>query len=151
LAELLAERGSCVGVDVRAGDFVLADGEHVAVRGPVDDELADRIRDRFVVGRERSPTQDAEYAMRQLVEIALWALSPGINDPFTAIAVIHRLGATLAETFARHMPPSTYCDARGMARVLAVTPTHGTLVDSAFARISHAGRELRRSSSSSLT
>ena len=141
LAELLAERDSCVRVDVRAGDFVLADGEHVAVRGPVDDELADRIRDRFVVGTERSPTQDVEYAMRQLVEIALRALSPGINDPFTAIAVIHRLGAALAEAFARDMPPSAYCDALGMARVLAATPTHGTLIDSAFAQISHAGRD----------
>ncbi len=141
LAELMTEHDGVVRVDVRAGSFVLADGRHIAVHRPEDDGLDGKIRDCFVIGSERSPTQDIEYAMRQLIEIALRALSPGINDPFTAIAVIHRLGAGLAETFKRVMPPGEYCDAKQIVRVVAAAPSHGGLVDSAFGQIRQSGQE----------
>ena len=48
--------------------------------------------------------QDLEFAVRQLVEVAVRALSPGINDPFTAMAVLERLGATLCAAADRRLP-----------------------------------------------
>jgi hypothetical protein len=65
----------------------------------LDDDAISAITAAFVTDSERSPAQDLEFAVRQLVEIALRALSPGINDPFTAIAVLNRLGAALEELF----------------------------------------------------
>jgi uncharacterized membrane protein len=47
------------------------------------------------MGNKRTPSQDAEFAIHQMVEIAARALSPGINDPYTAITCIDKLTATL--------------------------------------------------------
>ncbi len=58
----------------------------------------------FSLGARQAATQDLEFAVRQLVEVAVRALSPGINDPFTAMAVLDRLGAALCEVAPRHMP-----------------------------------------------
>jgi uncharacterized membrane protein len=51
----------------------------------------DRVAGTFTFGEDRTAEQDAAFAVQQLVEVALRALSPGINEPFTAIMVIDRL------------------------------------------------------------
>lgn len=61
----------------------------------VTDALVDQLNDAFVFGNQRTATQDVEFSLHQLVEIAVRALSPGINDPFTAIACVDRLGSAL--------------------------------------------------------
>lgn len=93
LVSVARRNGAVFQVNVRAGHFVMRNGEHVAVHAgpPLDEAEADAVRAAFVIGTERSPAQDLEYHIRQLVEIGLRTLSTGINDPFTAIAVIgHR-------------------------------------------------------------
>ena len=84
-------------INVRAGHFLLRNGEHVLVIGSrsLTEKATEALRASFIIGSERSPAQDLEYGLRQLVEIALRALSPGINDPYTAIAVVNQLGAAL--------------------------------------------------------
>ena len=57
----------------------------------------DAVRDCFALGSRRTPNQDIDFLFDELVEIALRALSPGINDPFTAITAIDWLGAATAE------------------------------------------------------
>src|SRR3954449_4396969 len=79
-----------------------------------------RSRSAFVIGEERSPAQDLEFGLRQLVEIALRAVSPGINDPYTAVAVIDRVGAALEEIFRRSLPPAVIRDNQGEVRIIAV-------------------------------
>ena len=56
----------------------------------------DKIRDCFATGSRRTPNQDLNFLIDELVEIALRALSPGINDPFTAVTALHWLGAAIA-------------------------------------------------------
>jgi len=83
---------------VRTGDFVHPHLPMVEVAGArLTGELADCIRDCFSLGDSRTPTQDLEFLIDELVEIALRALSPGINDPFTAITSIHWMGAAMAK------------------------------------------------------
>jgi uncharacterized membrane protein len=92
------QQDSVVRLDFRPGDFVV-DGDHklLVYPAPADRERARREIARFIVsGEERTPTQDLEFAVRHLVEVAVRALSPGINDPFTAVAVIDRLRGGLA-------------------------------------------------------
>jgi uncharacterized membrane protein len=131
-------------VKVRAGHFVLKNGEHVVVHAgrPLGEEAVQGIRAAFVVGGERSSAQDLEFGLRQLVEIALRALSPGINDPYTAIAVIDRLGAALEEIFMRSLQQAVWRDKDGRVRVIAQRSDVEGLADAAFDTIRQAGQEM---------
>lgn len=132
LVRLGRERGLLLRLNVRAGHFVLASNAQVDVwNAKVDDDLADTIRAAFVVGSERTPAQDIEHGLRQLVEIGLRSLSPGINDPFTAGAVIDRLGAALEQIFAHPPPPRFLADA-GAVRVIADRSDFRGIVGAAF-------------------
>ena len=107
LADWAEEAGAVVVLLVRPGHYLFP-GAAVAelVGGRGDEEAAETIRAAFSLGSRQAAAQDLEFAVRQLVEIALRALSPGINDPFTAIAVLDRLGAALCEIAPRRLPSS---------------------------------------------
>jgi uncharacterized membrane protein len=77
-----------------------------AVHPPSRDDGAfeERLAGAYVVGTDRTSTQDADFAVQQLVEVALRALLPGVNEPFTAITCIDRLGQGLARLASRRIP-----------------------------------------------
>ncbi|WP_075215047.1 DUF2254 domain-containing protein [Mongoliimonas terrestris] len=128
-------------IDVRAGHFVLSSATVVRVRSdqPVSDEAEAAIRSAFLIGSQRTATQDVEYAIRQLVEIAVRALSPGINDPFTATTALHRLEEAVERIMAGDPPDRTLLrDDAGEVRILANAPTLEGLVDAAFNQIRQA-------------
>lgn len=142
LVSVARRNGAVFKVSVRAGHYVLKHGEHVVVRAdpPLDEAEIEAVRAAFVIGAERSPAQDLEYHVRQLIEIGLRALSTGINDPFTAIAVIGHLGGALEEVFRRSGQPPELRDGTGAVRVVAARPDIDTLTDAAFDAIRQAGR-----------
>lgn len=110
-----------VTVLARPGDFV-SSGRPLARVTPVgalDVRLADALRDGFAIGDRRTPEQDLAYAVQQLVEIAARALSPGINEPFTALLCIDNLNAALRSLAARDAPPPYRRDDTGAVRVVA--------------------------------
>lgn len=91
----------------RPGDFASRGEPLLRVRTPagrLGQRQTDRLRGAFSLGTRRTPTQDIRYGIRQLTEIGARALSPGINDPFTANGCADWLGDALAE-LARHEPP----------------------------------------------
>ncbi len=65
--------------------------------GRVDEQLDKLIRRAFQIGNGRTPTQDVEYAVNQLVEMAVRAMSPAINDPFTAMTCLDHIGDGLVQ------------------------------------------------------
>ena len=69
----------------------------IDVDGCNPDDVEERVRKCFTLGPSRTPEQDPQFLIDELVEIGLRALSPGINDPFTAITALHWLGAATAE------------------------------------------------------
>lgn len=144
LVSVACREDALLQVKVRAGHFVLKGGEHVVVHAArvPDDDAVEAIREAFVVGEERSPAQDLEFGLRQLVEIALRALSPGINDPYTAIAVLDRVGAALEEIFQRSLQPTTLRDRQRAVRVIAQRSDVQGLADAAFDPIRQAGQEI---------
>ena len=81
----------------RPGHFLFAETGLVKVLdgARVPDELRKKLQRFFIIGGHRTADQDVEYGVQQIVEIALRALSPGINDPFTAITCIDRLSGVL--------------------------------------------------------
>jgi uncharacterized membrane protein len=125
-------------LNYRPGAHVL-DGEIDAwIVGPANADVK-RIASRAIVfGAERTGVQDPEWAARQLVEIALRALSPGINDEFTALAVIDTLSLSLARLMARCDAPRVWRDGEGVARVFGPAPTFALMVDASFDQVREA-------------
>ena len=82
---------------MRTGDFVHRDMPFMDIDGCEPDDVDARVRECFTLGSTRTPEQDPQFLIDELVEIGLRALSPGINDPFTAITALHWLGAATAE------------------------------------------------------
>lgn len=126
----------------RPGDFLVA-GEMLARAYPaerVTAKIADAIAGVFVFGPQRTQTQDPEFMLSELVEIAVRALSPGINDPTTAVLCVDRLGAALAKVAARPIPSSHRFGPGGRLRLVAKHYGFAGLVDAAFNPIRQYGR-----------
>jgi uncharacterized membrane protein len=90
------------------------------------------IKSSFVLGPYRTSTQDPEYSVQQLVEIAARALSPGVNEPFTAITCIDWLGAGLACFAERPRVSGLRHDQSGQLRLVTSRVTFAGMLDSAF-------------------
>ncbi|QDM19173.1 DUF2254 domain-containing protein [Tardiphaga sp. vice278] len=103
LADWAAKHKTAIRLLVRPGDFVFP-GVAIAVMMPPVADADDAIRTATVLGAQRVSSADLEFAVRQLVDVAVRALSPGINDPHTAMSVVDRLGAALCEIVPRHLP-----------------------------------------------
>ncbi|MBL0168588.1 MAG: DUF2254 domain-containing protein [Propionivibrio sp.] len=106
----------------------------------VTDTLVNKVNAAFVLGNQRTATQDIEFSFDQLVEIAVRALSPGINDPFTAIACVDRLESALCRLARRDMPSPHRFDAHGRLRRVAPGSTFAGIVDTAFNQIRQSAR-----------
>ncbi|MCG6155119.1 DUF2254 domain-containing protein [Rubinisphaera margarita] len=121
LAHLATEKNFCVQLMVRPGDFLTSADTalYVASQEPIDDGLQSQIAGLFLTGKQRTPRQDVECCIRELVEVAVRALSPGINDPHTAMSCIDYLGASLAELARRGEQQAQFLDEEGKIRILA--------------------------------
>jgi uncharacterized membrane protein len=128
-------------VKCRPGDFVVSGGELAKCqpRG-VDEDTAKAIQRAFIFGTQRTHLQDVEFSIEQLVEVAVRALSPGVNDPFTAINCIDRLAAALCLLAQRSFPSPLRHDDKGDLRVIARPVTFAGVVNAAFDSTRQYGR-----------
>jgi uncharacterized membrane protein len=125
----------------RPGDFV-TDGCPLASADPppADTEaFTDALRDAYVLGTDRSSRQDAGFAVQQLVEVALRALSPGVNEPYTAMTAIDRLGQGLTRLARRRIPSALRKEDDGRVRVVTEPQDFTGLVEAAFEPIAMFG------------
>jgi uncharacterized membrane protein len=93
-----------------------------------------------VTGPYRTLAQDVSFGLDQLVEIALRALSPAVNDTFTAMTCIDWIGDSLSKMTGNWQPRHVYCDAAGRVRVITTEPTFERLVERSFEKVRQAGR-----------
>jgi uncharacterized membrane protein len=84
------------------------------------------------MGADRTIRHDLEFAIKQLVEVALRALSPGVNEPFTAISCIDRLGQCLSRVATRGVRGAAVQDMDGTVRLIMPRQTFVTLMHAAF-------------------
>ena len=133
-----AQADAVVELDIRAGHHAVP-GRVVAhvvpKKAEEDGALRQAIQNAVVVGRERTSVQDLEFSVRQLVEIALRALSPGINDPYTANAVVDRLTLSIAHMMTRGEARSVWPDENGKVRLVTPVSTFEGVTDEAFNQI----------------
>jgi uncharacterized membrane protein len=129
-----------VRLDARAGDHVLAGQELGVVLGPGAADAVASMPAAVLIGHERTPDADPGFGLLQLGDIALRALSPGVNDPTTALHAIGHLTSLLQEI--AHEDPGTTTvtqDDRGQARVLQRIPALAELVRDSCLPIVRAG------------
>ena len=130
LADWAHGNGAAIRLLVRPGDYVFP-GAPIALVLP-DVEGADAaIRSATALGPSRVSSQDLEFAVRQLVEVAVRALSPGINDPNTAIGVLDSLGAALCDLVPRYLPTGV-SRRKGRTALFIPAVDYDGLVDAMF-------------------
>ena len=136
LLELATQRATIVRMAADIGAFVTPAGPlcHVAMRGPLDDEFAEAVRAAYSVGVNRTIKQDPAFGVRQIVDIGLKALSPGVNDTTTGVMCIEHLG-TIVEAVARRDMPDRLRAADGTTRLIARGRDFETLVKLCFDQI----------------
>jgi uncharacterized membrane protein len=133
-----AQADAVVALDIRAGHHAVPGrilAHVVPKKAEEDGALRHAIQNAVVVGRERTAVQDLEFSVRQLVEIALRALSPGINDPYTANAVVDRLTLSIAYMMTRGEAQSIWQDGDGKVRLVTPVSTFEGVTDEAFNQI----------------
>ena len=107
----------------RPGDFVMRGSEILKIRGAesLDRREQKNLRQAIMLDGQRTPTHDVRFGFRQLTEVAARALSPGINDPHTAMTCADWLSDCLAELASRPNPPSCRSGPSGEPRLLEPT------------------------------
>ncbi len=126
------------------GDFAIKDTPLVTVSGPgtadgaLNDDDVKALNHAYTIDRQRTIDQDAAFGIRQIVDVANKALSPGINDTTTAILCLEYLTAIMVRLTRRQME-SPYRMDEGELRVIAFGSTFSGLLHKAFAEIRHNG------------
>ncbi len=130
------DRKTVLRMECGIGEFVVEGAPLVSVAGSgePDEESAAELKAIYFIGRQRSLQQDAAFGIRQIVDIALKALSPGINDTTTATMCVDYLGAILARLAVRGIVNPHRLD-QGVLRVIARGPSFDSLLAEAFDQI----------------
>lgn len=101
----------------------------------LDDDAVGRLRDALAhglrIGYERTASQDVGYGLRQLTDVANKALSPGINDPTTAVHALGHVSALLCQLADRDLGAVFLRDDDDEVRVVLQRPSLGDLIDMA--------------------
>lgn len=141
LVSLARDQDAVLRLHVRPGSFVREGHDVITVSSLsfAADWSGDAFRRAVFVGAERTGTQDVEFFIHQLVEMAVRALSPGINDPATARACLDRLEQALCDLATRRFPRAVRYDQDHMLRLVAAPVGFRALVDSALAEVGRYG------------
>lgn len=140
LLEIALASTQRVWIRPQIGDFV-ANGTILAELDQVDgtvEQISKQIQDAFIIDRERTITQDLLFGIRQLVDIGLKALSPGINDVTTAEYALYHLGDAVGRLAERAFPSNVRTTDNGQTQFLFNRPTWDDIMDSAFSQLRRA-------------
>lgn len=136
--EFARERDTVLRLDRSVGDFITEDLPLLRSRRELDDDACKAVRSHFIIGDFRTVEQDAGFGIRQIVDIAMKALSPGVNDTSTAVSCLDYLGTLLVRLADRRIESPFRADAEeGRLRVVAPAPRFADFVSKALDEIRH--------------
>jgi uncharacterized membrane protein len=150
LTEDVASSGYAVQLVTSVGDYVTAGamlgwywarGTQRRSAGAADPQVPRWFSRHIHIGFERSMQQDIRFGLRQLVDVALRALSPAINDPYTAIQIVHHLSAIEVVLAARAMPDDVRRNGTGEVLVWLPYPGFAAYLTLACAQIRRGARQ----------
>jgi uncharacterized membrane protein len=132
--ELICRPGEHVLKDQIIG-HIICDADKIKTLCPaINQDAASTI----MIGNYRTAALDIEFSLRQIVEIAVRALSPGVNDPFTAIASVYRLGRAMRQTLAFVYPVGLWMDDHNIARLSGPVSDFSGMLSAALDQIRQA-------------
>jgi uncharacterized membrane protein len=139
LVRIASKLDAVIRLEHRAGHFLVA-GHPVATVWPrgAAAQIEDALAHAHITGPHRTLTQDPVFAIDQLVEIAIRALSPAVNDTFTALTCIDWLSAGLAAVSGRTLARDVYRDAEGRVRLIERDVSYASMVNRAFDKVRQA-------------
>jgi uncharacterized membrane protein len=119
------------------GDFVVQNTVlvHISLEEPPDGNIISSLQRAFIIGHQRTVEQDAAFGIRQIVDIALKALSPGIVDVTTAVVCVDYLTNILSRLVTREIPSYLRYDDDGELRVIAKGPNFESMLEESFGQI----------------
>jgi uncharacterized membrane protein len=141
LLRVARELKTIVRMEYSIGEFVVRDTPlaSLALDAPPGKESIAELQAAYSINRYRTVEQDAGFGIRQLVDIALRALSSGVNDTTTAVTCLDYLTAILTRLASRNIPSSHRYEA-GELRVIAIGPTFASLVAESFNQIGESAK-----------
>ena len=119
-------------------ELVYAVGDHVPGAGALlhvygSQAISNKqLRNALAMGDERTLRDDPAFAIRMMVDVAIKALSPAVNDPTTAVQALHRIEDLLRYAAAKHLSVGVVTDGTGVIRLVYPTPTWEDFVDLAL-------------------
>jgi uncharacterized membrane protein len=141
LVTFAADAGAVISLNYRPGHFIMQGHPLATVWPPTAAvQVSEALGHSHITGPYRTLTQDVSFGIDQLVEIAIRALSPAVNDTFTALTCIDWLGDSLCKIMRYWHPARVHRDSQGYVRVIAAQPGHERLVQRAFEKIRQAGQ-----------
>jgi uncharacterized membrane protein len=141
LVDIAVRTDAVIRLNHRPGHFIVA-GRPLATVWPggAAGQVALALAKAHVTGPHRTLMQDPVFAIDQLVEIAIRALSPAVNDTFTALTCIDWLAAGLSRVSGRVLEEGVYRDHLGRVRLIESDPSYARIVNRAFDKIRQAAR-----------
>jgi len=136
ILRLARDRRTIVRMEHGVGAFVVQETAlaSLALTYPPDQATIVALNGAYGIGRHRTASQDPAFGIRQIVDMALKALSPGVNDTSTAVMCVDYLTALLARLACRQFPPSHRFEGETL-RVIAIVPSFEDLLAEAFDQI----------------
>ena len=137
LIRIAEKNDSIIILHHRPGDFLVQGMVLCEVHGnqACDDDVHKKIQNDFIIGKVRTPLQDAEFSILQLVEVASRALSPGVNNPYTAIACIDNLTSVMCYLTGVEFPSPYRYDSKDTLRLVADNYSFAGMLNAAFNEI----------------
>jgi len=141
LLRVAEQTGGFVDVVPVVGEYLASGRVVLRISGARDDAEPRLVRRVFVLARQRTVDQDPAFVLRMLVDIAIRALSPAVNDPTTAVQVLDRVETLLVELAGRHPGPSIVVDDEGRARARVTAPRWSAYVELGLMEIRRYGAD----------
>jgi uncharacterized membrane protein len=137
LLHIAKENNYIIILQHRPGDYLVQNMVlcEVLCNEECSEEVNEKIQDDLIIGKVRTPLQDAEFSIHQMVEVASRALSPGVNDPYTAIACIDNLTSVMCYLTGVEFPSPYRYDSDNKLRVIADNHTFAGMLNAAFNQI----------------
>lgn len=141
LVKQATSQGCILHVQAQIGDFVTTGLPIMSVIETEECEDNYEFKQFLVIGNERTDLKDVEFMLQKLVEIALRAISPAVNDPHTAINCLNRIGALLSEIGSSYNENRYYADKGKQLRVICEPKQFEDYLYKSFYQIRHYGKD----------
>lgn len=138
LLEWAEKEDFLIRMEIAQGGYVVKGQRLLTSDKKLNDGQVEKCLGAIVIEDARSPENEIDFSTNLLVEIGLRALSPGVNDTFTALASVNSLSGALSEVVEYNSEPSEMTDSEGIARLFKPGISPARLIDQAFSPIRRA-------------